>query len=94
MTNSIDQLKIEVGNIKNSLNELKNNVTLSEKEKKDKAENLKKQAETTKQKIQAEIDALANKTDNDSKKKKEEAETLLNSFNEILGLYTKAKEWI
>lgn len=88
MTNSIDQLKIEVGNIKNSLNELKNNVTLSEKEKKDKAENLKKQAETTKQKIQAEIDALANKTDNDSKKKKEEAETLLNSFNEILGLYT------
>ncbi len=88
MANSIDQLKIEVDNIKNSLNELKNNVTLSEEERKDKAENLKKQAETTKKKIEKEIHSLESKTDDESKKKKEEAEILLNSFNEILGLYT------
>ena len=51
-------------------------------------EELKNQAETTKQKIQNEINLLENKTDDASVKQKEEAETLLNSFNEILSLYT------
>ncbi len=88
MTNNIDQLKTEVNEIKNSLDDLKNKVTtLSEEEKKNKAEALKTQAESTKQKIQAEIDALKDKTDDESKKEKEEAETLLNSFNETMSLY-------
>jgi hypothetical protein len=49
---------------------------------------LKAKAETTKQKIEKEIHSLENKTDDESKKKKEEAETLLNTFNEIMSLYT------
>jgi hypothetical protein len=49
---------------------------------------LKAKAETTKQKIENEIHSLENKTDDESKKKKEEAETLLNTFNEIMSLYT------
>jgi len=87
MTN-IENLKKEVNDIKNSLNELKNNVSLSEVEKKKEAETLKVQAETTKQKIQDEIHSLETKTDDESKKKREEAETLLNSFGEIMNLYT------
>jgi hypothetical protein len=85
---NIENLKKEVDDIKNSLNELKNNVSLSEVEKKEKAETLRAQAETTKQKIQEEIHSLETKTDDDSKKKREEAETLLNSFSEIMNLYT------
>ena len=84
---NIENLKKEVDIIKNSLNELKNNVSLSDAEKKNKAEALKSKAETTKQKIQNEIHSLENKTDNESKKKKEQAETLLNSFNETMKLY-------
>ena len=87
MTNNIDQLKTEVDDIKKSLNELKNNVTLSESEKKNQAEALKTQADTTKQKIENEIKALEAATDDESKKKKEEAETLLKSFIDITSLY-------
>lgn len=88
MDNKIDQLKTEANDITKSLNELKNNVSLSEDEKKTKAETLKSQAEATKQKIENEIHSLESKTDDDSKKKKEEAETLLKSFNETIALYT------
>ena len=84
----IEQLKKKTDEIKTWLEELKNNVTLSETEKKSKAETLKSQAETTKQRIQTEINALSDKTDDESKKKKEEAETLLNSFNETISLYS------
>lgn len=87
MTN-IEQLKKETDEIKKWLEELKNNVSLSETEKKDKADALKTQAETTKRKIEKEIHSLENKTDDDSKKKKEEAETLLSSFNETMNLYS------
>lgn len=86
MTN-IEQLKKETDEIKKWLSELKNNVSLSEVEKKNKAEALKNQAEATKKKIENEIHSLESKTDDESKKKKEEAETLLNSFNEIMSLY-------
>ena len=85
---NIEQLKKKTDEIKTWLEELKNNVTLSETEKKSKAETLKSQAETTKQSIQTEINALSDKTDDESKKKKEEAETLLNSFNETISLYS------
>ena len=88
MDNKIDQLKTEVSDIEKSLDELKNNVTLSEADKKTQADTLKAKAEATKQKIENEIHSLENKTDDDSKKKKEEAETLLNSFNETMQLYT------
>ena len=87
MTN-IEQLKKETDEIKKWLEELKNNVSLSETEKKDKADALKTQAEATKKKIEKEIHSLENKTDDESKKKKEEAETLLNSFNETMNLYS------
>jgi len=87
MENNIEHLKTEVNEIKQSLNELKNNISFSEIEKKDKAEILRKQAEETKQKVQEEIKILESKTDNTSKMKKEEAETLLNSFNDITVLY-------
>ena len=86
MTN-IEQLKKETDEIKKWLDDLKNNVSLSEAEKKSKAEILKTQAEATKQKIQNEINSLESKTDDESKKEKEEAETLLNSFNETMNLY-------
>ena len=85
---NIENLKKEVDEIKNSLNELKNNVSLSEVEKKNKAKALKVQVETTKQKIEEEIHSLENKTDGESKRKKEEAEALLSSFNETMNLYT------
>ena len=60
MSNNIEQLKTEVDDIKKSLGELKSNVDISETEKKTKAEALKAQAETTKQKIQKEINDLSN----------------------------------
>ena len=87
MTN-IEQLKKETNEIKKNLEELKNNVSLSEVEKKNKVESLKNQVEATKQKIENEIHSLENKTDDESKKKKEEAETLLNTFNETMSLYS------
>lgn len=99
MNNKIDKLKIDVDDIKKSLNELKNNVSLSEDEKKKQAENLKSKAETTKKEIEKEIHSLENKTDDESKKQKEEAETLLDSFNEIMSLYAsilnsqESEEW-
>lgn len=92
--NNIEQFKTEVDDIKKLLSELKSNVDISESEKKTRAEALKIQAESIKQKIQNEVNSLASKTDDESKKKKEEAETLLNSFNEIMNLYDSIiKEW-
>ena len=67
---------------------MKNNVSLSDSEKKIKIESIKSQSETVKDKIQKEISSLESKTDDASKKKKEQAETLLNSLNEITTLYT------
>ena len=87
MTNNIDQLKTEVDDIKKSLNELKSNVSLSDIEKKNQADALKTKAETTKQKIENEIKTLETATDSVSKKKKEEAEALLNSLTDITNLY-------
>jgi len=84
---NIESLKKEVDEIKNSLDGLKNNVTLSEVEKKNKADTLKIQVENTKHKIQDKIHSLGSKTDEESKKEREEAETLLTSFNETLNLY-------
>lgn len=84
---TIEQLTKETDEIKSSLEELKNNVSISESEKKEKAKELKTRVETTRQKIQSEIDVLSSKTDDVSKKEKEEAEALLNTFNESLKLY-------
>ena len=84
---NIEQLKKKTDEIKKWLEELKNNVSISESEKKDKAEKLKTQAEATKKKIQDEIDALKNETDEKSKKKMEEAEALLEKYDETMELY-------
>ena len=89
---NIDQLKTEVNNIKDSLNELKNNVSLSEDEKKNQAEALKAQAETTRQKIQAEINALESLTDDESKKKK--LEQIKAQIDELISGETEIKEHI
>ena len=83
---NIEQLKKEVDEFKAQLDALKNNVSISEAEKKNKAEALKNQAETTKKKIEKEISELAEKTDNVSKKQKEEAEALLKSFEDMVNL--------
>lgn len=85
---NIEQLRTEVDEIKNSLNTLKNNVSISEDDKRNKANLLNRRAEKTKQRIQNEISSLTKKTDEESKKKKEEAETLLTSFEEIKHLYS------
>ena len=85
MTN-LETLKKEVDEFKAQLDALKNNVSISEAEKKNKAEALKNQAETTKKKIEKEISELAEKTDNVSKKQKEEAEALLKSFEDMVNL--------
>jgi CTP-dependent riboflavin kinase len=84
---NIEQLRIEVDDIKKSLNDLQNNVDFSEAEKRAKAEDLKNQAEITKQSIQDIIKVLENGTDDTSKMEKERAEALLNSFNDITILY-------
>ena len=87
LMDNIELLKLEADEIKKSLNELKNNISISEDDKRNKANLLNRRAEKTKQKIQKEIDSLTDKTDEESKKKKEEAEALLNSFNDITTLY-------
>ena len=51
MTNDIEKLKTEVNDIKKSLNVLKNNVTLSEVDKKNQAEELNRKADATKEKL-------------------------------------------
>ena len=83
---NLETLKKEVDDFKTLLDELKNNVTISEVEKKNKVDSLKSRAETTKEKIQMEIDALSEKTDSTSKKQKEEAEALLKSFDDMVKL--------
>ena len=83
----IEQLRKEADDVEKALDALKNNVSLSESEKKNESEKLKSQVETTKKKIEKEIHSLENKTDDESKKKKEEAEALLTSFNETMSLY-------
>ena len=54
---------------------------LSEEEKKTQADALKSQAEAAKQKVENEIRLLESKTDDDSKKAKDEAEALLTTIN-------------
>ena len=82
---NIDKLKSEVDLIQQLLDDLKKS-TLSDLEKQKKETEIKEKAEQTKKNIQAEIDALKDKTDADSLSKKAEAETLLNSFTETLNL--------
>lgn len=89
----LEHLKQKVDEFKKSLDELKNNISISETEKKAKVEVLKSEAEATKQKIEAEISALANKMDKSYRNKKEKAESLLNSINETLKLYTSILSW-
>lgn len=85
----IENLKKEVDEIKIWLEDLKKKLsTMSEEDKQKKVEWFKTKIDATRQKIQAEINSLADKTDDASKKKKEEAETLLNSFEETARLYS------
>ena len=78
---SINRLKKEVDEIKNSLNSLRTNVSLSDTEIKNRAEAIKTQADTIKEKIQNEISIQKDKV------KKEKAETLLKSVNDSINLY-------
>jgi archaellum component FlaC len=84
---NIEGLKKEVDEIKNSLNALKNNVSISDPEKKSQIESIKSQAEIVKEKIQKEISSLENKGDDISKQAKEKAQALLGSFDKITSLY-------
>jgi len=86
---TIENLKKEVDEIKLWLEDLKKKLsTMSEEDKQKKVEWFRTKIDATRQKIQAEINSLADKTDDASKKKKEEAETLLNSFEETTRLYS------
>ena len=67
---NIEQLKTETKKIETDLKALKDNVSISDADKKKEEEKLKLQAETTKQKVQSEIDSLKDKTDDVSKKRK------------------------
>ena len=66
---------------------MKNDVSIDETEKKNKANELKSQAENAKQKIQEEIKALEAETGTDKNKEKAEAQALLDSFSEIIALH-------
>ena len=85
---NIEQLQVNVNEIKDSLNKLKNNLSLTDIERREEAQKLKEQSDMIKQQIQNEINLLVDKTDSESKKKKERAEALLSSFCEITTLYT------
>ncbi len=85
----IEELRKEADEIKVWLEDLKKNLSkFSEADKQKKVEWIRAKIDETKQKIQAEINSLADKTDEGSKKKKEEAEALLNSFEETTSLYS------
>jgi hypothetical protein len=94
MDNKIEQRKTEIDDIKKSLIELKDNVSLSIEEKRAQADALKAQTEATKKKIEEEIRLLENKTDDGSKEQMEKAEALLESCNEIIDLYESIIESI
>ncbi len=80
-----EKLNQDINEIKRWLEDLKKD-TLSKIDKKTRVEELKTKAETIKQKIQSEINALEDKVDTVSTKKKEEAKVLLNSSNETINL--------
>lgn len=95
MNNKIDQLGENLKKITDSLTELKDKVGLSDADKKNQAETLKKEAAEIEKQIKEEIEnlknALQNETDETLKqelnKEKEKAEALLSSISEITNLY-------
>lgn len=80
-----DLLETKVSDIQKSLEELKTK-TFSEIDKKNRTEEIKSEAEITKQEIQAKIDQLKDKKDADSVSEREKAETLLKTLNNTITL--------
>jgi len=94
MMANVDKLKKEVDSIKNSLDRLKNNISvLSEEDKKNRTDELKKRAELTKMKIQTEITMLSMQLGEDKKREKAEAQVLLNTVNDIINLQLSILTW-
>ena len=84
---SIEELQQKVDDIKKWLSELKDDISISEKDKKKKAESFKSETKAIEKDIKSEIRSLEGKTDAESLRKKEEAEVLLNSCDSIMNLY-------
>ena len=83
-----DLKKLEqwVANIKDELQNLQNNVNLSEDEKKSEVDKISQKIDAQKQVIQSKIDSLKDKTDDKSKETKEKAESMLKDLDDLSSL--------
>lgn len=88
----IEQLKKNVDEIKNSLQALKDNVSISDEDKKNKVETIKVKAETIKENLKKEVNSLIDKADETSKENIEKAKAILSSLNEVIDLQINIKE--
>ncbi len=103
MTNNVETLQNGVSDVKIQLIELKDNIELSAKEKKNQAENLKNRADDLLRQIDAELAALRASTDADAQEKIDKLEASKDILQEITDLYNsilslsavedKEKEW-
>ena len=80
------QLEQWVSNIRDELNKLQENVTLSESEKRSEADKIGDKIDAQKAEIQKRIDELGSKTDNDSILEKEKTQELLNTLDSLANL--------
>ena len=87
MNQNIEQLEKKALKINNDLNALKLDVNLSLDKKKEKAKELKWQADQIKKEVEWRIKELDSKEDNNSKAEKEKADNLLSTFEESNKLY-------
>jgi hypothetical protein len=87
MTNNVETLQNGVSDVKIQLIELKDNIELSAKEKKNQAENLKNRADDLLRQIDAELAALRASTDADAQEKIDKLEASKDILQEITDLY-------
>lgn len=88
MTNNIENLQKSVSDVQTQLAELKDNVELSVKEKKEKADYLKSQADNLSSQIDIELTALEASTDADAKENIDKLEISKDVLQQISDLYT------
>ena len=88
MTNSVENLQNSVSDVQIQLAELKDNVELSAKEKKEKADSLKSTADNLLHQIESALEALRSSTDADAQEKIEKLETSKEVLQQISDLYT------
>lgn len=89
---SIDQHEQKVSSIQSSLEDLKRE-TLSDAEKQQKAAEIKRQAEAEKVSVEQRINELEDRTDVESIKEKEKAQTQLDTLNDIINVQLSVLSW-